>query len=56
MSRVERYLDRAAECRQLAEIANSPETQGDYRRLAERYMALAESEDKRAQQGGLAIP
>jgi hypothetical protein len=44
MNRVQRYRDRAAECRQLAEIANSSEARRDYERLAESYMALADSE------------
>jgi len=44
MNRVQRYRDRAAECRQLAEIAYSSEARRDYERLAESYMALADSE------------
>ncbi len=44
MNRVEHYQDRATECRQLAEIVGSSETQSDYLRLAEHYIALAESE------------
>ena len=48
MSRVRRYRDRAAECRQLAEIVGSSESQSDYQRLAEQYLVLAESESESA--------
>jgi hypothetical protein len=55
MNRVQRYRDRAAECRQLAEIVNSPEARRDYERLAENYITLAESEAASMQAYVLAI-
>ena len=44
LSRAQRYHDRADECRRLAELATSPETQKEYARIAEYYDQLAQAE------------
>ncbi len=46
INKVQRYRERAEECRRLAEIMKSGETSRHYAELAECYAALAEAEER----------
>jgi hypothetical protein len=45
-TRARRYRERAAECRELARLATSQETRGEYLHLAQCYDDIAEAELK----------
>jgi hypothetical protein len=51
IARATRYRARAAECRQLADIASDKMLGAEYARIAEHYLALAEAEEKIAASG-----
>jgi hypothetical protein len=46
ISRVERYRDRAEECRRLANLTRASEISDHYAQVAQDYLALAEAEER----------
>jgi hypothetical protein len=55
LSKAQRYRERAAECRRLASLATSAETQREYEELAGHYEELARAEATLAERANKAI-